>query len=151
MMGQGRRPEWLEASLAVGLGILFIYAALPKIRQPAEFAQAVKYYRILPLWAVNAVAIFLPWCELLSGVALFFRRLRCGGAWMVGGMALVFAAAVISAMARGLDISCGCFDRHSSKAGMKTLALDAGIIVCAAVILWRCSSTPRPAPGRAQV
>lgn len=143
-MPHGRRLEWLEASLAVGLGILFVYAALPKIRQPAEFAQAIKYYRILPLWAVNAVAIILPWCELLSGVALFIRRLRCGGAWLVGGMAAVFSAAVVSALVRGLDISCGCFER-SSAAGLKTLALDAGIIVCAAAILWRCSSV-RPGP-----
>jgi len=151
MMGDGRRLEWLEASLAVGLGILFIYAALPKIRHPAEFAQAIKYYKILPLWAVNAVAIILPWCELLSGVALFFRRLRCGGAWIVGGMGLVFGAAVVSAMARGFDISCGCFGERSSVAGMKTLALDAVILICAAVILRLCTGTPQPPSGRAQI
>ncbi len=126
---------WVVASV-------FVLAAVEKIYNPADFAQSIKYYKLLPGWAVNGLALLLPWWELGAAVALLAPAWRRAGAWMVWVMLWVFIAAVGSAMARGLDISCGCFGKASGKAGLKALALDVGLLAATwAVLLYRVRST----------
>ena len=129
------------------VSVIFIYAAASKIRDPAEFAQSIKYYKILPLWAINGWALFLPWLEIVAGVALLLPAWRRAGAAITLGLSLIFAAAVSSALIRGLDITCGCFGTGSSKAGWKTLTLDAFLIFSSVFIVCfgqKNSSEPRP-------
>lgn len=52
--------------LRVVLGVIFVYAAWVKLREPwALFAMSIDSYQVLPLWAVEQVARVLPWFELL--------------------------------------------------------------------------------------
>ena len=53
--------------LAILVGAVFVYAGAVKIDDPSDFAQNIKYYKILPLWAVNALALLLPWWEVFCG------------------------------------------------------------------------------------
>jgi uncharacterized membrane protein YphA (DoxX/SURF4 family) len=131
--------------LAVVVGLVFVYAAALKIREPGEFARDIKDFKLLPLWSVNAVALLLPWWELLAGAALFLPKWRRAGALIVFGLTCLFAAAVTSAIARGLGISCGCFGPASSNAGWRTLALDVGILAAMGVVL---CGPPRPEPPK---
>ncbi len=91
------------------LGIVFMYASFHKILYPAAFAEAVYLYQILPDWLVNLTALVLPWLELFLGVFLII------GLWMPGAVLIsnllfiIFMSALSYNMARGLDISCGCF------------------------------------------
>jgi uncharacterized membrane protein YphA (DoxX/SURF4 family) len=141
-----RDDRWnvLRTVLAWMIGLVFIYAAVLKIANPADFAQNIKYYKILPPLAVNATALLLPWWELCAGAALFLPAWRRAAAVIAFFMTCVFIAAVTSAVIRGLDISCGCFGQYSTKVGVKLLAFDFAILFAAGFILWRrptCTSS----------
>lgn len=114
---------------------VFIGAGVLKIIDPEALATDIKHYRILPLWAVNAFAILLPWWEVAAALALFIPRWRRSGALIIGGLTVVFTVAIVSAMARGLDISCGCFGSHSTKAGIWTLARNISLLIAISGIL----------------
>jgi uncharacterized membrane protein YphA (DoxX/SURF4 family) len=96
--------------LRLGLAALFIAFSIPKIREPDLFALSIFNYHMLPHWGVNAMAIVLPWLELFLGVALAIGLWRRASALVVSGLMVVFIAAFVTAKARGLNISCGCFE-----------------------------------------
>ncbi len=91
------------------LGTIFIAAGIPKILDTASFACVVYNYHLLPDILINVFAITLPWVEVIIGGMLIL------GIWLPGSVVLynllmiAFISALISNMARGLDISCGCF------------------------------------------
>ena len=75
------------------------------------------------------MALLLPWWELGAGLALLLPGWRRAGAAIVFVLTCVFIGAIISAMVRGLDISCGCFGVHSSKVGFLLLAFDLSLLL----------------------
>jgi uncharacterized membrane protein YphA (DoxX/SURF4 family) len=91
------------------LGALFVGACLHKIAEPASFALDIATYDILPLAAVNPAAIVLPWVELLAGAMLVIGWRTRAASLLVAAMMLAFLLALAIALARGLDMSCGCF------------------------------------------
>ena len=62
--------EYLALVLRIFIGLIFIYASLSKITDPAIFAENVANYRIIPNLGINLVAIVLPWLELSAGFFL---------------------------------------------------------------------------------
>ena len=103
---------WTLVDLIVG-GI-FLYAGLLKAIDPLQFASDIENYKILP-WTVGVrLAFFLPWLEIFCGLALLTRRFYNGAVAILTGLVGVFIIASISAKARGIDITCGCFG-HASK------------------------------------
>jgi uncharacterized membrane protein YphA (DoxX/SURF4 family) len=124
----------LVALLRIGMGALFIAAALPKLQDPAGFAKAVGHYHLLPETAGRVTALALPVLELLAGACLILGVLDAGASLVVLSLMIVFTAAVGSAVARGLDISCGCFDTEAgAKVGLAKVAENAGLT---AVAFW---------------
>ncbi len=105
---------WLTIRVQIGLGAIFAVAALPKIGDPPSFAHMIYNYRIVPAFAVNALALLMPWVELLAGLALILGVWRRESAAVVGLMILVFIAAIGFNLARGHAVDCGCFDVHSA-------------------------------------
>lgn len=101
--------------LRLGLGGVFIYAGALKIVDAAEFARAIHNYQLTPRLVSTLVAVYLPWLEVLAGLALIVRRLPLGAALALTTMSAVFLLALTSAWARGLDISCGCFSKEEHK------------------------------------
>ncbi len=93
----------------VFIGLLFIVSSLDKIVDPSAFARAVVNYGLLPSWMPAIIATILPWVELLCGFAVLFGVLLRGSSLLLSTMLALFTLAVISALLRGLDISCGCF------------------------------------------
>ena len=93
------------------IGLLFIVSSLDKIVDPAAFARSVADYGLLPFWMPAIIATILPWVELLCGFAVLFGIFLRGSSLLLSAMLVVFTLAVISALLRGLDISCGCFTR----------------------------------------
>jgi len=88
---------------------LFLYSGVVKVADPFDFAQSVYNYRMLPLVLITPMALVLPWLEIWSALALLARgALRRAGWICITVLLLVFTFAKISALARGLDISCGC-------------------------------------------
>jgi uncharacterized membrane protein YphA (DoxX/SURF4 family) len=93
----------------IGIGLVMLAAALGKIGDPAAFSTQIHHYRLAPIGAENLLAILLPWVELLAGLSLVLGAHARSGAWLSAAMMAVFTLAVGTAVARGLDIECGCF------------------------------------------
>ena len=108
-MSRQEIAAWLALPARWYLGGLFVLASLHKIAVPHDFAIDVATYGILPLALVNLVAIVLPWVELVAGLMLLLGARVRAAALLVAVMMAVFLAALVMALARGLDMSCGCF------------------------------------------
>lgn len=91
------------------LGGIFLYAGVTKIIDPAGFAQSIHNYQILPEVLVHPAAIILPWVEVVAGTALVMRWWTGGASLLLSALMFVFFIALSITVARGLDISCGCF------------------------------------------
>jgi putative oxidoreductase len=126
----------LVALLRIGLGILFVAAAWPKLQDPAGFARAVSHYHLLGETASRVLALVLPALELLIGVCLILGVAHAGASLLALALLVVFTGAVAIALARGLDISCGCFDTEGGqKVGLAKLAENVGLVAAALLVL----------------
>lgn len=120
------------------LSLVFIFAALGKIGNPQEFADAVAAFRILPITWVNILAIILPWIELMVGLALLSGSQLRQAAVITILMNIVFIVAASSAMARGLNIECGCFtlSKAHSSVGWALVGRDILFVALAIPLLY---------------
>ena len=127
--------RWFCLVVRLYLGWVFVYASVHKIANPAGFAVDVATYDMLPLWAVNVVAIVLPWCELVAGGCLLVGFRARAAALSCAVMMVVFMIALASALARGLDMSCGCFASSSAAEedpiSYLTMLRDSAWLLCA--------------------
>ena len=114
---------WRAVDLIVAA--VFIYAGAIKALDPIRFAGDIDNYKILP-WAIGVgLAFYLPWLEILCGLALIARRLYLGGLSILTALISIFIVATVAAKVRGLDITCGCFGYASKNWSFSThLALD---------------------------
>lgn len=125
------------ALLRVGLGVLFILAAWPKLADPEGFALAVSHYRMLPEPVERVIALVLPPLEMLAGICLVLGVLDAGASLVVAGLMAVFTVAVGVALGRGLDISCGCFDTAGgTKVGLRKIAENVVLTAAAVRVAW---------------
>jgi putative oxidoreductase len=128
-------PVWLEFILRLIVGGVFIYASLDKIQNPGSFAAAVANYRILPYIFLHPAALYLPWLEMVCGMALIIGIQKRGAAWIISIMTAIFMIAITVALSRGLDISCGCFNTEGGHGvGISLLGRDA-LLLAASLIL----------------
>lgn len=126
------------------LGAIFIVSALGKIVDPAGFADSIAAYRLLPLYTVNVFALILPWVELLVGFSLINGVAFQSAALIAAIMNVIFIAAVASAMARGLDIDCGCFTVAESKVGWEIIVRDVVFLAISLLVLFnRSTDSPK--------
>jgi uncharacterized membrane protein YphA (DoxX/SURF4 family) len=100
--------------LRIALGAVFIVASLDKIKNPQSFAANIANYGLLPYQWINLVAIILPWIEITTGSLLVMGICTRANASLASGMLVVFSIAILQALLRNLDISCGCFSTDPS-------------------------------------
>jgi putative oxidoreductase len=127
---------WRVLDLVIG-GI-FLYAGISKALDPVQFANDIENFHIVP-WTVGVrLAFYLPWLEIICGIALILRRVYAGALTVFLVLTLVFMGAIISARARGLDIKCGCFGHAMDNLGyISHLALNLAILAAVAILLRR--------------
>lgn len=150
-MRQKFLSPWLTVRCQFLLAALFVVAGVAKIADPPAFAHEIHNYRLLPGGAVNALALVLPWLEVVAGVALFLGVFRRTAAGVVALLLIVFIGAIGINLAKGRPIDCACFG--VSKAAktdaqrlndMKLVILrDVGMLLLAGQILL----ATRPARG----
>ena len=92
----------------------FILAALPKIKDPVAFANSVNAFRLVGPELSNWIALVLPWLELTIGIGILIPQIKSSSGILIATLLLVFIGLHISAWARGLEISCGCFGAAES-------------------------------------
>jgi len=105
----------------LGLGCLFLWSSLPKIRQPYDFLSSVYNYELVGPKLGMLTAMTLPWLELLVGICLVGGIFVSGALLVSVGMAAMFTFVLTSALYRGLQISCGCFGTNAEIIGYSTL------------------------------
>jgi uncharacterized membrane protein YphA (DoxX/SURF4 family) len=99
----------LALPIRLYLAAIFFAACLHKLLDPGSFALDIATYQILPLSLVNLMAIVLPWIELCTGVMMLVGYRTRAAALLISGMMFMFTVAISIALAKGLDMSCGCF------------------------------------------
>ncbi len=128
--------RWWGAALRIVLGVIFVYAGWTKFMGPAAFAESIATFRMLPDGAVNLVALGLPLAEMFAGAMLIAGVGVRIGAFAVLAMTLGFTAALGQALARGLEVDCGCFG-GGEPSDLKTwlaLGRDLAILAGASVV-----------------
>ena len=130
------KNRWVILAFRIVLGIVFLYASFEKIRDPGSFSGNIQNYQMLPYGITNLFSIFLPWVELYVGACLMLGVFVDGAAFLSAGRLVMFIIALGQAVARGLDIECGCFSQEGSLVGLNTLLRDL-IWLAMAVFVWR--------------
>ncbi|MCU0561940.1 MAG: DoxX family membrane protein [Desulfobacterales bacterium] len=124
---------WLTAALAhpvlglvlrVYVGAVFVLASMYKINFPGEFAETIAAYQLVPHWAVNALALVMPWAELVCGSLMVLGVRTKAAAAAIGGMLVLFSLAIVITLLRGIPIGCGCFTSMEDPMGWDTLLRD---------------------------
>ncbi|MFI6843349.1 DoxX family membrane protein [Kitasatospora sp. NBC_00085] len=134
--------EWVGTAVRLGLAVVWGWAGLAKISDPAAAAQAVRAYEILPESLVKPVGYALPFLELalaaLLVIGLGVRLVAAVSALLL----LAFIGGIASAWARGISIDCGCFGGGGAVDASQTEYLqeilrDTGFLLLAGWLLWR--------------
>ena len=98
----------IGAVLAGAFALLFVSAALHKLRSLQRFAEVFRAYRLLPD-GVARLAWLVPALELTVGVGLLARRSRAGASAAGAALLVAYAAAIAINLQRGRrDLACGC-------------------------------------------
>lgn len=131
-----------HAFIALGarlyLGGLFLFACWHKIVDPHAFAVDIATYQMLPLALVNPLAIVLPWIELLTGGMLVLGLRTRAASLLAAAMMAMFTVAISVAVARGLDLACGCFASQGAAAdpiSWRTIVRDAFWLLLAGYVV----------------
>jgi uncharacterized membrane protein YphA (DoxX/SURF4 family) len=113
----------------VAIGALFLVAALAKLGDLHALATQIHNFRLLPLAVQNLAAMTLPWVEMLAGLSLVLGVRPRSGAIVVSTLLTVFTVAVLIAMAKGLDIECGCFGTaDATRVGVVKILQNLGML-----------------------
>lgn len=121
------------------LGAIFLVSGALKIPHAMDFAHNIAAYQVLPYWANILAAATLPWIELFCGLFLIIGYKVRACSLMTTGFMLVFITAMLSAVFRGLEIDCGCFQVGQSENPTPlwlTILRDLGFLTLSAFVLW---------------
>lgn len=141
----------LKLLVRLVLGGLLLYASTGKLVHAEEFSTAIANYRMLPSSLIFVGSLVFPWLEFVLGVLLITGFWRSTVTLLTACLFLVFTLGVAQALARGIDISCGCFSLSGTgeKIGSLTLLRNLSLF---AMSLWIMSSPAGAAeekgPGR---
>ena len=111
-------------ALRAGLAALFVYAGVAKLVDVRAFAGDIANYRVVPAPLIGPFAAALPGVEIVCGLALLRQRTARAGALLATGLVVVFTAAASQALARDINIDCGCFGSVRAPVTVVTIVRD---------------------------
>lgn len=161
--GRELAAKAFETLVRVGIGGLFVHASLFKLLDPRGFAILVAQYQLLPVFHLgplnNLFALVLPQFELWFGLMMVFTPYVREAAFALFWMLVLFMTALAWALAKDLDITCGCFELAGAmdKAGTRIALIRDAVLLCpllwlmsrrgrSLIAVWRKRDRP-PAPG----
>ncbi len=130
--------SYLALALRLYLGYFFIYASVSKIPYPAQFADAIANYRLVPFSLLHPVALILPWVELLAGLFLIIGFMPWTAVCIIGSLLIAFNTMVSINLAWGAPITCGCYDTVGEPIGLMKL-LENFLMLAAAIQIYYCN------------
>jgi len=115
----------------ISLGGIFVISSLDKLADPGAFTMSILNYKIVGTLLATTTATILPSLELLCGLSLILGLYPRTSTLLITLMLIVFTVLIISALLRGLDISCGCFsqDPNVNKIGYSKILENIGMIL----------------------
>ena len=123
------------------ISVFFLFAGISKILDAGAFSIAIEQYQLVGGALSWGIALWLPWVECLSAVGIWRKEWRVSSAIVLSGMLVVFQVALLSAMVRGLDISCGCFGSGTETGTLFSFARN--FVLLAGVLILTCGKTAR--------
>ena len=127
--------RWNKAAflaLRILIGGLFLYSGILKIASPQPFADSVASFELVPLGVIGLVALGLPPLEILLGAMLVSGWRMRPASFGVFVLSVVFCLVLSQALARGLQVDCGCFGAGQPSIGKTWLSLGRDILLIAA-------------------
>jgi uncharacterized membrane protein YphA (DoxX/SURF4 family) len=91
---------------------------------------------MVPLPLVHLFAIALPWVELVAGLCLLNGFKTHSSNIVIFLLTCMFTVGVISAMARGIDIHCGCFSMEGGRKVGAHMLVEEGLLLLMCVIIF---------------
>ncbi|MEI6642836.1 MAG: MauE/DoxX family redox-associated membrane protein [Novosphingobium sp.] len=139
----------LAAAGAMGVGLVFLQAALAKLRHRELLSGVIANYRLLPEALVAPAALLLAPAEIMVGAGLLLSR-----HWLAAlaaiALLIVFAAAMGINILRGRSqIDCGC-GRSQLRQQLSWLLVSRNLVL-AALLVPLLSPGTVPAPGTAEL
>lgn len=120
------------------LGLLLVVAGALKLGHATDLAAAIAGFRLLPAGTVSLLALVLPPLEIFLGLYLAAGLFTRTAAAATTGIFVVYAAAIASAVVRGIPANCGCFGPHDvATADWPHVAFDLALAAIAAFIALR--------------
>jgi uncharacterized membrane protein YphA (DoxX/SURF4 family) len=119
----------LSGAIRILVGVVLVYAGLQKLNSPYRFLADFYDYELTSPREGLYIASVMPFFEVIVGSCLVLRVFPAGALLCASGMFTVFLLVELSAIARGLQIDCGCFghraedERINSAAILRTASL----------------------------
>lgn len=124
--------------LVASAALLFLSAAIHKLRDLWRFREVFAAYRLVP--AGRHLAPIVPALELAVAVGLLFENLRAIALWTGVALLLAYAIAIAINLSRGRrDLDCGCAgpnERRPISAWMVWRNVGMAIALGAALLPW---------------
>ncbi len=157
MSDTARRSINRVARWAVGAVFIVAAVGLPgtaigegKLRHPHSFAASIRTYEMVPADLVFPMAVYLPWLELVIGATLIIGLWRREAVALALGLSAMFLIANATALARGLDVDCGCFGSGYHGSATQELLVAVGLLLALGLAVWtRRSACPDRRPPSA--
>lgn len=135
VLGRALTHRWALLIVRIGLGTVFIYAGILKMQAPLNFADSIASFQILPAELVNVIAMTLPAFELLVGALLLVGWQKRPASLAVIILTVVFGLALVSALARGIMVDCGCFGSGAPSVAKTWVSLGRDVLMGAGALL----------------
>lgn len=131
--------------LRFGLGGLMAYAGWIKLQDPQSFAFAIKGYDLFdPATQAHLITLFafiVPWIEVITGVLLVLGLWTRSAATLLGLSLVGFTGAILSVIARDMDLTCSCFGDAdmicSGAIGWCHVGRNAALLAVSGLLVWR--------------
>lgn len=113
----------------LGLAALLTISGALKVGHADALASSLAGYQLLPASALAPIALALPFLEIGVGLYLLVGLFTRMAAIVATVQFALYAAAISSALLRGLPVSCGCFGPNDrAKGDWLHVALDIALV-----------------------
>ena len=93
-------------------------------------------YDLAPEILVPAIAVVLPWWEIVAGALAIIGWRRLGALGALTLMSAGFFGMGVITLWRGLSPECACFGFLSERVGLASVALETLLLFVSALLLW---------------
>lgn len=120
-------------------GGALLIAAYGKIINPKKLMLSMESFELLPTFLIPISSYVLPWTELIVGLLLVAGfATRASAIWSTI-LYSIFTLAIISVIARGMEVDCGCFGAllGGGTVGIQSIARNLVFLIASGFVLWK--------------